>query len=210
MLLAILVGVTVLATTMSAPALAAVTLASNDGVTASAPPPGLSITLSDARGQTQSGATLTYTATVFNAGAVPVRGRLDVTIPSYAAFVGTAASDHKGADVSWPIAVDAGKSASRKVTVKLGTIPKSEVRFTTIATLYPAGSGTQILVRTADPDAIRGVVDPAHTVGLQPSTTNHSNEADVLLIPILGAVVIGAVVLLVWIRRRRVARGNSE
>ena len=199
MLLSVVVGVVVLAMTTFAP-----------GAAAAATPPGLSITLSDAKAQTQSGATLTYTAAVTNAGADPFTGRLDITVPSYATYVGTADGNHNGADVSWSIAVGAGKSVSRKVTVKLGTIPRNEVRFTTIATLYPAGNATQILVRTADPDAIRGVVDPAHSVGLRPATKDKPRVAIVLLIIVLGAIVVVAVALLVWIRKRRSARGSNE
>jgi hypothetical protein len=210
MLFAVVIGVVVLAMTMSVPGMAAVAMAPRHGVADSVSPPGLSITLSDARAQTQSGASLTYTAGVTNAGADPLKATLVVTIPSYAAFVGATADHTNGANVSWTITVGAAKSITRKVTVRLGTIPKGEVRFTTIATLYPTGSATQILVRTADPDGIRGVVDPAHSVGLPSTTNDHPDEVVVLAIVIVGAAVIVALALLVWIRRRRRPRGSGE
>jgi uncharacterized repeat protein (TIGR01451 family) len=212
MLLAVVIGVAVLYTTVSAPVATAVAMGAGDGTTVkvSAPPPGISITLSDAKAQTRPGATLTYTAAVTNAGAGALKGTLVVTIPAYSAFVGATAGHESGADIRWAITVGAGKSITKKVTVKLGTIPKGEVRFTTIATLYPAGTTTQILVRTADPDSIRGVVDPAHSVGLPPVTEARSNQAFILAIVILGAVVIVALVFLVWSGRRRRARGRGE
>ena len=172
-------------------------------VTAS--PPGLSITLADGTAQTHSGATLSYTASVSNAGANQVKGLLEITIPSYSTYVGTDSASQRGSNISWPLTIGGGKQVSERATVKVGTIPKTEVRFTTIATLYSGGSGTDILVRTADPDTIRGVVDPAHTVGK--STTPEGQPAPVLVV---FAIIAGIAILVVavigctlWARRRR-------
>jgi hypothetical protein len=206
---AVVVGVAAVALTMSIPVAAAAEMAPRIGRTVSAPPPGLSITLGDAKTQTQSGATLTYVASVTNAGAEPVNGMLDVTIPSYAAYVGTAAGKKEGPDIKWPVTVGAGKSVSRKVTVKLGEIPKGEVRFTSIATLYSTDSGPRILVRTADPDGIRGVVDPAHSVGVKPAPQDQSTQLFVPIGIVLGSLVVVGLAFLVWVRKRRGARSEG-
>ncbi|HEX3680378.1 MAG TPA: hypothetical protein VHU90_11705 [Galbitalea sp.] len=172
---------------------------------ASVPPPGLSITLADGTAQTRSGATLTYTASVTNEGANPLEGTLEITIPAYATYTDTKSAPAKGPNISWPVTIGAGNRVSEEVTVNVGTIPKTEVRFTSIATLYAGLTGTDILVRTADPDAIRGVVDPAHTVGQPAAAKNQPVPALAVFAIILGVVVLIVVVIgcIFWTRKRR-------
>jgi hypothetical protein len=198
-------GLALLAVTLTSFAAAAPA----DGEAFSAPPPGLSITLTDGTGQVQSGATVSYTASVANTGAKPVNGVLEITIPSYAAFTGTHSATEKGSEVSWPVTIGGQKKISEKATVRIDTIPKGEVRFTTLATLYATGSTSDILVRTADPDTIRGVVDPAHTVGQPTQARSQSGQPFVAIAITVGAVIlVGIVIALVLLTRRR--RGNHR
>jgi hypothetical protein len=195
------------AVTFTSVATAAATIPTT-GVPITAPPPGLSITLTDRTAQTHSGATLTYTASVTNAGANSVKGTLVITIPSYATYTGANSAGKKGADLSWPVTVGGGKEVSEKAIVKVGTIPNGEVRFTTLATLYQAGNATNILVRTADPDTIRGIIDPAHTVRQPNTTKGHPSQPIVAIAIIVGVVLILGigVALPFWKRRRRTSR----
>ncbi|WP_344201168.1 hypothetical protein [Pseudolysinimonas kribbensis] len=190
-------------------ALAMTGLTSVEPAAAVAPPAGLSITLSDATTQTESGAILTYTAAVTNAGASAVKGTLQVTVPGYASYAHSASGKKTGSDLSWPITVGAGKTVSRETTVRVGRIPRGEVRFTTLATLYPEGEPGRILVRTADPDGIRGVVDPAHSVRSPGASAGQSNAPLVITAIIGGAIIVVALAVLLWIRGRRRARARS-
>lgn len=149
---------------LGAPAAVAATAIAPESV-----PAGLSIAISDGVAVTDSGSTSHYTATVTNDGTAPVTGRLVITLPAPAKYTEAAGAHVEKSDAAWQVRVPAGKSVTHRVTADIGRIPKGDVRVTTLATLYASGDSTRILVRAADANAIRGVVDPAHTVGQKPA-----------------------------------------
>lgn len=133
--------------------------------TRQAVPEGLSIAITDGVAETAPGASATYTATVTNRGTMPVTGELVIALADRAGFTSVQGAQVDKREASWRVTVAPGTSTSRRAAARVGRIPHGEVRVTTLATLYANGDRSVILVRAADADAIRGVVDPAHTVG---------------------------------------------
>jgi hypothetical protein len=170
--------------------------------TTAAPPAGLSIAITDHVSEVQPGSAVHYTATVTNLGARAVTGTLTVTVPEYAKASGHTAS--------WTVTVEPGKTASKTLDATIGTIPKGEVRATALATLFARGRSTQILVRSADPDLIKGVRDPAQTVRPVTSSASAAINPWIVLSIILLVVVALGVASAVWIRRRRPRRGDRS
>ena len=173
------------------------------------PPAGLSIAIADGASEVHSGSTVRYTATVTNAGSNAVSGTLEIAVPLYVKLAAGTASKNSGSVVSWPVKVSPGGSARETIEATVGDIPKGEVRVTTLATLFAAGSKTQILVRSADPDLIRGVRDPAHTV-VRRENSRHSTDVNAILVVVV--VVVAAAVgvgLVLFLRRRRSRRRRS-
>jgi hypothetical protein len=173
-------------------------VASASAATTAAPPAGLSIAITDHVSEVQPGSAVQYTATVTNLGARAVTGTLAVTVPDYAKASGDTAS--------WTVTVEPGKTASRTLDATIGTIPKGEVRVTALATLFARGSSTQILVRSADPDLIKGVRDPAQTVRPAAASAPTVFNAGIVFAVILLVVValgVALAVFLIWTRKRR-------
>jgi hypothetical protein len=188
--------------TMAVPAADAATPISPKAVT---PPSGLSIAITDGVKQTSSGAMLHYLASVTNDGVKPLIGELTITIPTYAQFTGDGSAKVSKANASWSVSVKPGKTTSERISVLVGKIPKQEYRVTTLATLYPSGSSTQILVRSADPDLISGVTDPAHTVSVRSQVGAHSLSGTAVALIVAGTVLIliAATVGTYWWARKR-------
>jgi hypothetical protein len=167
-------------------------------------PAGVSISITDGVSEVDSGSVVKYRATITNVGPAPVSGTLTVTIPAFSKYVDPITADVSGDGANWSVTVDPGKSVSKNVKVTVGTIPKGEVRVTTLATLTASDDPARILVRTADPDRIRGVQDPAHTVGRPVTGASGALAGTGIVVGVIAAViVILAIVTLVWIRRRR-------
>jgi hypothetical protein len=200
--LGLLAGTVLLATLLTAvanPAVADALVRSADVA-----PAGVSISITDGVSEVDSGSVVQYRATITNIGPAPVSGILTVTIPDYSKYVDPITADVSGDGASWSVTVDPGKSVSKKVKVTVGTIPRREVRVTTLATLTASDDPAHILVRTADPDLIRGVQDPAHTVGRPKAGASDALAGTGIVVGVMAAViVILAIVAIVWIRRRR-------
>jgi hypothetical protein len=177
-------------------------IAPASALTAGAPPAGLSIAITDHVSEVHPGSSVQYTATVTNLGPRVVTGTLEVTVPAYAKASGDTAS--------WSVTVEPGKTARKTLDATIGTIPRGEVRATALATLFARGSSTQILVRSADPDLIQGVHDPAQTV--HPATTGAPAmlNAGIIFSVILLVVVALGIASASWIRRRRARRRGGE
>jgi hypothetical protein len=173
-------------------------VASASAATTAAPPAGLSIAITDHVSEVQPGSAVQYTATVTNLGARAVTGTLAVTVPDYAKASGDTAR--------WTVTVEPGKTASKTLDATIGTIPKGEVRVTALATLFARGSSTQILVRSADPDLIKGVRDPAQTARPAAASAPTVFNAGIVFAVILLVVVALGVASAFWIRRRRARR----
>jgi hypothetical protein len=170
-----------------------------------APPLGLSIAITDGVKQTSSGATLHYTASATNDGVKSLTGEMTITIPSYARFTDDGSAKVSKLNASWPVTVKPGKTTIEHISVVVGAIPKQEYRVTTLATLYPSASSTQILVRSADPDLIAGVTDPARTVSVR-TQAGAQPLSFTAVAAILGAIILililAAVGALWWARNR--------
>jgi hypothetical protein len=177
-----------------------------------APPPGLSVTISDATAQTASKATLTYTSTLTNAGTRPVTAQLVLAIPSYASYAQATGATVNKQTATWPVTVAAGKAVTKRAAVTIGTIPKGEVRVTTLISVYLPGHPPTLLIRSAEANRIQGVTDPAHsvnTVGANGGGNRPISPGTITTIVILGLVVL----LLVgaWLARvRRRHEGDSS
>jgi hypothetical protein len=169
-----------------------------------APPAGVSISITDGVSEVDSGSEVQYRATITNVGPAPVSGTLIVTIPAYSKYVDPITAHVSGDGASWNVTVDPGKSVSKNVKVTVGTIPKGEVRVTTLAALTASDDPARIVVRSADPDLIKGVQDPAHTVGRPAAGASDALTGIGVVGGVMAAViVILAIVAFVWIRRRR-------
>ena len=169
-----------------------------------AAPAGLSISIQrEGSSEVHAGDSLTYTATVRNDGTDPVDGRLVITVPSYAQITDLGGSEGAGADASWTVTVPAGDSVTKTLTVKLDSIPKEELRVTTLVGLY-LGDEAEPTIRSADAATIAGVTDPAHASG-DPAAQPDAPFASPLMWVGIGlvVVVIAVVVALVLVRRRR-------
>jgi hypothetical protein len=168
-------------------------------------PAGLSIAISDGRAGTAPGSSSNYTATVTNGGPAAVTGKLVITLPSHATYSEATGAHIQKSDATWQVTVPPGKSVTRQATADVGRIPKGEVRVTTLATLYASDDRGRILVRAADANAIRGIVDPARTVGQHPKRAVVAPRTPALLIVgvVIGAVLLALVVAGIVLVRRR-------
>jgi hypothetical protein len=180
--------------------------ASAAAVSTSAPPPGLSITVTDNTTQTAPGADLTYVTKVANAGVKSVKGILVIELPAYVTYAGGTHAAVKGQDASWAVTIPAGGSVSRSVGAHVGTIPHGELRVTTLASLYLSTHATQPLVRTAESNTIRGVVDTAHTVGAPPPVSSGALPLWVIVGAAALVVLIALTVVLLARRQRMTAK----
>jgi hypothetical protein len=144
---------------------------------AAAPPPGLSVTISDGGAKLASHTDVKYTASVVNKGSTPITATLVVTVPSYARPRLTTGTDGtvSGSDVVWPLTVQLGK-----------------------ATGAP-------LIRAAVASTIRGVVDPS-TVHAAPHVVRAPSAGPVWVGYLAGGLVLAALIglaILLWMRRKR-------
>lgn len=196
--------------TAAAPAASAATVSAVSAVSAvfaaQAVPEGLSIAITDGKAETASGASTTYTVTVSNRGTEPVTGELVVAVPSFVTVEKAEGSHLDKAEAAWTVTVAPGATERRRAAVTVRSIPATEVRVNTLATLYDSADRSRILVRATDAKAIRGVTDPAHTVGQKPAMVRSAtNDPMVIVIAVaagavaLAVAVVGAVVF----RRRR-------
>lgn len=178
-------------------------------------PAGLSITLTDGVTQVRSDMDVTYTVKVGNAGGTKVTAKLVLTAPAYATLSRAAAAGTGKHIVTWKITVPAGKAITRTASAHIGTIARTDLRVTTLASLYQGKSSSGVpLIRTADANSIAGVTDPAHTVpppghpgrSLQQHTDSGPSLWLIVGLPIAAVLLLAAAAALWWRRRR----GNSE
>jgi hypothetical protein len=179
-----------------------------------APPVGLSITLGDAVQQVHPHQRATYSVTLDNQGGRAVSGHLVLETPNYVVV-----SDRHGTgkhQQTWSVTVPAGKSVTRTAAVRIGSIPPTELRVTSLAWLVRGRVGSLPLVRTADADRIAGVRDPARSISaaavprrpaaLAPDSSG--GPAGLIgwsLAAFVAAVVAGGVIL----HRRRSRRADA-
>lgn len=191
---------------LGAPAAAAATASQ-------AAPDGLSIAISDGSAETSSGASSSYTVTVTNRGTTPVTGELVIAVPHFVTFSEAEGARREKADAAWKVTIAPGASERRRASATVGRIPATEVRVTTLATLYDSADRARILVRAADANAIRGVLDPAHTVGQSPRKVGAAPNGPGLLGVVVGvgagaALLAALIVGIVVFRRRRGVRAT--
>jgi hypothetical protein len=195
------------------------------GTAAAAPPPQLSISLSDGVETVHSDMSVSYSAAVENSGAKAVAGTLALDVPTYGHYTKTAGGKTAKQHVSWKVRVPAGKTVRKTATVRLATIAQGQSRVTTLASFYVGRTTGPPIVRTADADRIQGVADPAPVTSAAPSTaagptkaapskaaTSSSDSG----LGAVGWILIGVGVLLVlaiafwlWRRGNRDARGQA-
>ena len=202
------------ATGMALLAVAAALVAGPAAAAAAPVPTGLSITLADGRSQVHSDQDVTYTSRITNAGSRKVTGSLVLTVPSYVKIDKTRGATLRTAGLVWHVSVPAGKSVTRTVSAHIGTIPKDQLRVTTLASLYKGKRTNGVpVIRTAVANRITGVPDPAAPATQPPSTqpasagqhnARHSNGPSLWLV--VGVPVLAALLLLAggfaWWRRR--------
>ncbi len=136
--------------------LAATPLTSAEGVT----PAGLSISIHDKSVDVRSDEPLAYVATVRNGGTATVEGRLVITVPTYVRITYSQGADQTDVSASWTVAVPAGGNVTKELGAYLGTIPKGELRVTTLVSFF-LGDAKAPTIGSADANTIAGVTDPA-------------------------------------------------
>lgn len=100
-----------------------------------------------------------YTAKLSNSGTNPVTANLVLTVPDYLTYRDTAGATVSKQNAEWPVTVPAGQSVTKKVTARIGSIPKAEKRVTSLATVYTGKTTGVPLIRSADASSIAGVKD---------------------------------------------------
>jgi hypothetical protein len=167
-------------------------------------PQGLSITLTDGIDQLHSNMSVTYTATVANAGPTTVNAILQVAPPAYVKIVGGTRAG------IWHVTVAPDQSATRRVQARVDSIAKDATRVTALASVYLGSTSGTPVVRTADADHIRGVADRPVTASTGSSGAGPArpggggwSTVDSALVAIGGVLVAGGVSVLVLRRRRR-------
>jgi hypothetical protein len=172
----------------------------------------LSITLTNSEKTVKAGDEVTYTGRVKNLGASEAAVRIVLETPGYVEL-GTA----DGATIdentaTWTPTIAPGTETTFTIPAKVGKIPSTERRVTTLASVY-AGEGTTPIVRTADAGFIDGVTD---TPGGKEAPADAGKNAPVALPWIVVGVVVlvllagaAALLLIVRGRRRRRRRGGS-
>lgn len=176
---------------------------------AKAAPVGLSVTISDGVKQVHPNLDVTYTAKLSNSGTKPVTANLVLTVPGYLTYRDTAGAKVSKQDAEWPVTVAAGQSVTKKVTARIGSIPKAERRVTSLATVYTGKTTGVPLIRSADASSIAGVADLPNTAKATPADGKTSaSHSDGSHRPWLLGSSIGVVLLAVlaasavYLRRR--------
>lgn len=167
-----------------------------------APAAQLSVTLTSSEKTVDSGDTITYTGHVENLGTEDAAVKIVLSAPAYVELADTSGADVDKSTATWTPTIAAGEEASFSIDATIGTIPDTERRVTTLASVYQ-GDDPAPLVRTADARFITGVNDTPDGSS-QPSTQDASPGAFQLLW-ILGAVIVAATVVtaVILVRRRR-------
>lgn len=165
--------------------------------------PGLSVAVSDGVGEVRSGADLTYTATLTNAGAKPVTTRMVLTVPPYLAVRAGDDAQVGAHSITWQVVVRPGTSVRRTVSAHVGAIPETERRVTTLVSIYQGTATSLPLIRSADADRIHGVDDRARSVAPASKASSSSSSGAAWAAVSAGALVIAAGAGLIGYRRRR-------
>lgn len=180
-----------------------------------APPAQLSISLTDGLAQVRSNTDVRYATRVTNNGSAPISAELVLSTPTYVTITHAPGAKVARHTVTWRITVRPGRVVSRPATAHIGTIAKTDYRVTTLASLYRGKETSGIpLIRTAVANPIVGVTDPAGTVKGSPRRlagkhgTSHTNWLLLAGVPGLALVLL-AILTLVWSRRRRDRRAAS-
>lgn len=174
----------------------------------------LSIALTDNHITMAAHSAAAYTATVTNSGIQAVSGTLVFAAPGFVQYPDAARhgmiTKH---DARWKITVPGGQSVTERVTVRVGTIPKSAIRVTSLASFYIGAASGSPVIRTADADRIAGVQDPAPAPAItppaaKPKTGSAGGGLGAVGWSLIGggALALVALVAGLGIRRRRARR----
>lgn len=180
--------------------------------TAASPAPEMSVTITDGLKTVESGTKVTYTTEVKNLGVQPVDAKVVLTVPSYVSVKSGGGGTVKKSDTTWSITVSPRKASTLELTGTIGTIPKTEVRVTAVASVYVEGVKPSPLIRTADANRIAGVADtpkPAPTDSSASASTPALGWVSAALIT-AGIVVLAAIIATVIIVRRRQNRSRRR
>ena len=205
-----------------AAAVAAVVVGAVGAAAPAAATPGptrVSISVSDGVAQVRDRSSVAYVATVVNDGDAAVAGRLVLQVPQFARYRQASAATVRRHEASWTVHVPAHSTLTRRASVRIGAIPSGSLRVTSLASLFLGAATAAPAVRAADTDRIAGVSDPPATPLPQPASrtpsagrsavaagrhrASSSNTWALVALPVTGAVGLGALVGLVWWRRRR-------
>lgn len=175
-----------------------------EALPAAAATPELSVTITDGHKTVESGEAVTYSTEVKNLGTDPLIAKVVVTVPGYVTAHAPDGGTVDKQDTTWAITVDPGKTATVKLSGKIGTIPKSEVRVTAVASVYVDGAKPSPLVRSADASRIAGVADTPPPASTEKASSKASSAAGWIIGGIIAAVVAIAAIAfaLILIRRR--------
>ena len=170
--------------------------------------PEMSVTISDDVTTVKAGEALTYTTTVENMGADPVDVKVVVSVPSYLSIGDAGGGAVEKNATTWTITVAPHEKSSVKLAGKIGTIPKSEVRVTAVASVY-VGDAASPLVRSADADHIQGVADtPSPRASASSSAGQQGINGWAIVIGVAAVIVLAAIItaVVVLLRRRSSSR----
>lgn len=172
-----------------------------------APAAQLSVTLDSKTKTVSSGDTVAYTGRVKNLADTDADVKIVVDAPAYVTLRGGKGGTIDKNQATWTTTVRPGADASFTVDGKIGKIPTTERRVTTLASVY-VGDTPSPVVRTAAATFIDGVDDtPGGKAKGKPAAASSGAPAAILWWGIAGAVllllVIAGVVIIVVVRRRR-------
>jgi hypothetical protein len=167
--------------------------------------PQMSVTITDHVKTVKPGMSLTYTTTVQNMGPDPVDTKVVLTVPSYVKIEGARDGSVEKNAGTWTVTVEPHKTSRLQLTAKVGTIPESEVRVTTVASVYVDGVKPSPLIRTADANLIRGVADtPTPKPGTSSPAVQSPTIGWTIAIVIAAVLIVAAIITtVVRVRRRR-------
>jgi lipopolysaccharide export LptBFGC system permease protein LptF len=133
--------------------------------------PQLSVTLTSDGKTVTSGDTVTYKGEVKNLGTSDTDVKIVLNAPKYVELGIAAHATVEKNDATWTTTIPAGKASGFTIKATIGTIPHTERRVTTLASVY-VGDDASPVVRTADASFIKGVADgPGSTTATKADTS---------------------------------------
>jgi len=156
--------------------------------------PNIAVTLTSDADTVAAGERITYTAEIINKGEA-LHARVVLTPPQYATVGSIEGAEVVDNEVTWAITLGAAETKTLEIPARIGEIPDTELRVTTLLSLY-VGDSTRPLVRTASAAHIDGVQDVQVVSSPQPS---------ILLWGGIGLLIVLAslAVVIVLLQRRR-------